>query len=86
MRIDALVITPIQPSDPSMRWRRSRPHDSRPHTCRWLPVPCFKSPSDPITFTDLTMSSMLPYLFRFMPLALVAIQPPKVLNSMLSGS
>ncbi len=29
---------------------------------------------------------MLPYLFFFMPLALVAIQPPSVENSTLSGS
>jgi hypothetical protein len=32
------------------------------------------------------MSSMLPYLFFFMPLALVAIQPPSVDSSTLSGS
>mmetsp|Transcript_88457 Transcript_88457/g.162045 ORF Transcript_88457/g.162045 Transcript_88457/m.162045 type:complete len:220 (-) Transcript_88457:185-844(-) len=34
----------------------------------------------------MTMSSMLPYLARFIPLARVAIQPPRVENSIESGS
>ncbi len=36
--------------------------------------------------TSKTMSSMFPYRARFMPLALVAIQPPKVDSSIESGS
>mmetsp|Transcript_108933 Transcript_108933/g.264831 ORF Transcript_108933/g.264831 Transcript_108933/m.264831 type:complete len:234 (+) Transcript_108933:503-1204(+) len=38
------------------------------------------------TRTSRSMSSMLPYLERFMPLARVAIQPPRVESSMESGS
>mmetsp|Transcript_32939 Transcript_32939/g.82773 ORF Transcript_32939/g.82773 Transcript_32939/m.82773 type:complete len:205 (+) Transcript_32939:144-758(+) len=76
------VMMPHSPSLPRAMWWRSGPVLTR------------GAPSDPFSstplgvtiFTDTTMSSMLPYTLFFMPDARVAIHPPSVENSMLSGS
>mmetsp|Transcript_90418 Transcript_90418/g.189120 ORF Transcript_90418/g.189120 Transcript_90418/m.189120 type:complete len:265 (+) Transcript_90418:1034-1828(+) len=47
---------------------------------------CHNTPAGVTTRASSTMSSIFPYLARFMPLARVAIQPPSVENSMESGS
>uniref|UniRef100_A0A182UL49 Uncharacterized protein n=1 Tax=Anopheles melas TaxID=34690 RepID=A0A182UL49_9DIPT len=65
------VITPSVPSEPSTRWLKSGPQDTR-GTAK------LRS-STPLLVTILTRtsrSSMLPYTFFFMPEARVATQPP----------
>ena len=77
----AEVTMPSVPSEPNISRRRSIPTDSRGEQLDRSSVPAAVA-----TLTSSTRSSILPYLFFFMPLALVAIQPPSVENSTLSGS
>mmetsp|Transcript_26147 Transcript_26147/g.56035 ORF Transcript_26147/g.56035 Transcript_26147/m.56035 type:complete len:203 (+) Transcript_26147:1521-2129(+) len=89
---------PRHPSEPNARVRTSMPSECLPPetTCivlvgslssSLLLLPFHRTPPfGPTILADTTMSSMFPYLLLFIPLAFVAIQPPKVLNSMLSGS
>mmetsp|Transcript_8243 Transcript_8243/g.24753 ORF Transcript_8243/g.24753 Transcript_8243/m.24753 type:complete len:236 (+) Transcript_8243:531-1238(+) len=86
----AEVMMPRDPSDPRRREVRSiGPDDTLPKAdlCPsgvsfWDQI----DPSAPTHHTLNTISSMLPYRFRFIPDALVAIHPPSVLNSIESGS
>mmetsp|Transcript_22647 Transcript_22647/g.55898 ORF Transcript_22647/g.55898 Transcript_22647/m.55898 type:complete len:211 (-) Transcript_22647:63-695(-) len=81
IRSTASVTTPRAPSDPSTICCTSGPIESRGTSQARSIVPT------PVTiFTRTSMSSMLPYTLRFIPDALVAIQPPREENSSESGS
>ena len=77
----AFVIMPRLPSEPNRIFCGLNPIDARAKgsTCSIIPF-------GEIMVTFSTISSMLPYRFFFIPLALVAIHPPKVESSTLSGS
>mmetsp|Transcript_71673 Transcript_71673/g.205690 ORF Transcript_71673/g.205690 Transcript_71673/m.205690 type:complete len:231 (+) Transcript_71673:683-1375(+) len=93
-RTTAEVTTPRQPSLPRMRpgnwvFAETRPKAVRPPAAEDEeppPLRCQRAPAGVTTRASTIMSSMLPYLARFIPEARVAIQPPRVENSMESGS
>mmetsp|Transcript_49087 Transcript_49087/g.140542 ORF Transcript_49087/g.140542 Transcript_49087/m.140542 type:complete len:336 (+) Transcript_49087:674-1681(+) len=93
IRTMADVTTPRQPSLPRTRLVSSMLVDVRPNAvpagravdCA-PPWCCHNMPVGVATLTSTSKSSMFPYRARFMPLARVAIQPPRVENSIESGS
>lgn len=79
--ITTSVMTPRVPSEPSTTWLKSGPMDT---LGPWV---CFSSTPVGVTIRTCTnRSSMLPYVFFFIPDALVATQPPRLENSCESGS
>mmetsp|Transcript_59064 Transcript_59064/g.116989 ORF Transcript_59064/g.116989 Transcript_59064/m.116989 type:complete len:279 (-) Transcript_59064:453-1289(-) len=89
-RTTADVTMPKQPSLPSTSPLRSMPDEVRlkaaAPTEPLLPWLCHTIPPVVASLTSSSISSMFPYLARFMPLARVAIHPPSVESSMESGS
>ena len=72
---------PILPSEPNKTFCGLKPIDPLEIGSTWLMMPLGETR---LIFS--TISSILPYLFFFIPLAFVAIHPPTVDNSTLSGS